>query len=309
MGLSFVTVTFSKEFLLQKLQARSFAQFVDRDCIDEIIIILNDADNTGLYRKILECGVLDEYKDLKDLVKIKFREDIIKYKFRNRGWRNQQALKLAASQIVQNEYMVILDSKNHFVRPVDMGAFVGSDGRPYSFRGPKANDVMPRQYRFSMELFGNDPDAYGLCPLPVITPYTMYTSIVRDMIQEFDKENGKYSLFRLFLDTKNFVSEFFLYMSYILYKYNDADGYYHFRERFVETLFKSAIINHNTGATISRAGQKHVHTFGIHRLALPLLGVEQMSDIAKFWHETGLFPDMRSAQDCITSLASPGDGP
>ncbi len=303
MELSFVTVTFSEEILLQKLQALSFARFVDTDCIEEIILILNENDGTALESRLAGEGVLDAYGDKKPLLKVLHREEVIRRRFGNRGWRNQQALKLAAARLVRGRYMVVLDSKNHFVRTVNGDSFVGRDGRPYSFVR-NYRSVMQREFRLSMRLFGIDPEAHVHRSLPVITPYVMYPRLVTDLITELDRTYGKDFLFRAFLDEEKFLTEFFLYMSFLLSRGYAFEDLYLLRTSFVATILKYTIINGDAPETIERARRDDVHAIGLHRRALPLLDARLKQEIVALWCEAGLFADRDLAAEAMAALVS-----
>lgn len=154
--LSFVTVVHLGEMDSLRLQARSLAQFLNPDAGHEILLLVNDVQEQECIREV--SGILHEYGAHQDSVRILTGAEVFKrttgrwrlylvwdglhglFKsiFRNkrrvgwggyRGWRMQQAFKMASVRQAKGALLVILDSKNFFVQPVCASDFVAEDGR------------------------------------------------------------------------------------------------------------------------------------------------------------------------------------
>jgi len=59
-AVDFLTVVYKREVLLLKLQARSFASFMDPSGVGTLMIVVNDPDPAGT-RALLEEHVMPEY--------------------------------------------------------------------------------------------------------------------------------------------------------------------------------------------------------------------------------------------------------
>jgi hypothetical protein len=150
--LDIVTVVFRKEVPLLRLQARSMARFLDPAGIGRVRVIVNDR------RERVCCAAVEalrgDYGPFADRLEVVTPDALfalrpsglgprdwrqrawlwgvrhgVLYPFGlkggwrgNRGWRIQQALKLAAGRYGEAPFVLILDAKNHFIGPVSRRA-------------------------------------------------------------------------------------------------------------------------------------------------------------------------------------------
>ncbi|GGH46427.1 hypothetical protein GVY41_03430 [Frigidibacter albus] len=161
----FLTVTFRTELPMLRLQARSMARFLDPGCVNRILVVLCDQDEAacgqaveairgewgGLAGKVeilpasslmttrprgplawLErtwvAGPRCAWRPLRDRA-LGRKPKIYGWKS-NSGWLLQQACKLLAARVASGSHVVILDTKNFFLRPVGAADFVDAEGRP-----------------------------------------------------------------------------------------------------------------------------------------------------------------------------------
>lgn len=153
--LSFVTVVYSKDYPLLRLQALSLARFVPPEIVASIHVILNDIDEQTLRARI--DPILPCYGPLRAKVQVLSGDDVllgeghyserlpgdrvfVENRFRwplirkggwrgNNGYRTQQVLKLGAARVAASENIVILDTKNLLLRQVEHSDFFSYSGQ------------------------------------------------------------------------------------------------------------------------------------------------------------------------------------
>jgi len=164
-ALDFLTVTFRTELPMLRLQARSMARFLDPGCVNRILVVLCDQDEAACgqaveairgewgalagkveiipasalmttaprgplawLEKAWVAGPRCAWRPIRD--RVMGRTPKI-YGWRwNSGWLLQQACKLLAVRVASGSHLVILDTKNFFLRPVGAADFVDAEGRP-----------------------------------------------------------------------------------------------------------------------------------------------------------------------------------
>jgi hypothetical protein len=185
--MSFVTVTYSREYPLLRLQALSMAYFFDAaddNRFKDIIVVLSDLCHRDSCVREFNETILPYYGHLQSRVKVynarelvaneshvgyehsSWRQDYVKLDgiMYPRGWRVQQVLKLTVASVVRSKYYVILDSKNHFLRSTTTGLFVdevtGKGLMPFNESGGlRADDLQPLQPpHFHIEGEGRAPE-------------------------------------------------------------------------------------------------------------------------------------------------------
>ena len=169
-----VTVVHGADLPLLRLQARSLARFFPPEDISEILVLVNDIHESRVRddaRKILpEYGphgpnvrILGG-DDLLGATGKTFRTRLMRTRHRwpayrhtgwrgNNGYRMQQAFKLAAARVATSDRILILDSKNVFIRPSATSDFFAPDGRPRMRFMPISADHHERWLRESLRTF------------------------------------------------------------------------------------------------------------------------------------------------------------
>ena len=217
---SFFTIFFdnSQEIELLKLQAASF-DFVDESMVSKIILMYNE-DSSFLkkdeiiryypakFRSKIKFLKLSHIKELKGVVCL--------------PWHRQQLLKLLISRYIQTSSYIVLDSKNHFIRPVTFDTFFDCNKNAKLFQG-YPGDMLPN-YIVSLDLFGllstsESLEEFGIhesgeCHITT-TPFTFDTKLARELIEYIHyKTQTEFCEFFLKSDT----TEFYLYTAYLYFK-------------------------------------------------------------------------------------------
>jgi hypothetical protein len=232
---TFVTIIYNNiaENKLLQLQAKTF-YLVDSCLITAIYVIYND-NNFEEYKKMFNNEIIEHYpENIKKKVKLLSGDSFFilntsRHKNNNNtGWKNQQILKLYVSQIIDTEYYIVLDSKDHFINYVDYNTFF-LNGNPIYLYFKKENIPRMKCYlSHSMKYFKNYTktinDKTGIINLNdknrvynliwPITPFLFNTKTVQMLIDFItNKENQKFE--DVFLE-KAFC-EFYLYYSYTIF--------------------------------------------------------------------------------------------
>src|SRR5271166_4460795 len=136
-SVTILTVVFGEEINLLALQARSLARFFEPSSIDEIIIIVNGKQQLDVEQRVHDV-VLQAYGTLSERVTTILADDVHRFRYPEAGWHTQMALKLLAAPRVSTTWYLVLDAKNHFIRPASVRDFFADSGRalytPDNFR-------------------------------------------------------------------------------------------------------------------------------------------------------------------------------
>nr|WP_254452939.1 DUF6492 family protein [Ruegeria atlantica] len=244
--MSFATVVYSKDYPLLELQALSFARFVDPDMVSSIHVIMNDNDEEALKAKI--APILDAYGPLRSKVEVlggdalllqpgqsaerSFSDRfLIENRFRipgirRQGWRgangyrSQQVLKLGAARVAASENMVILDTKNVFLRGFDQAEFFAENGAARIAFIDVESDYHRNWLIESLDaLAASHIDLNGLKTTTFATPFAVRRSLVLALLEEI---NAKYGSVQALFGSRRRPSEFMLLNAFCL---KSPEGY------------------------------------------------------------------------------------
>lgn len=275
------SIVFEGDFRLAILQALSIDRLYDGSDLTEYTVILNGQDNMSLrsaYERDLKPAVSSDF-----WAKINFLvwEDLLSSSPRV-GYYDQQALKLSLGNYYSSEFFLMLDAKNHFVRPVSSASFLQA-GRPFAPR-ERVNNMWRPYLKNSFEAMGVEMNDLSIM-MPSITPYLMYTCEVRKLV-EYLTEKYSSSLTEALVRAGG--TEFLLYYASI---YKRSKELYHEKDLPVRTLFTSWPQEHEVVLRLIRELSDHeVPMFGLHRNRLPQLSRRQIYEIEKIWRTYLLRP-------------------
>ena len=301
-----LTVCFSGEIDLLRLQARSLAAFFPPDLVNRILVVVNDADEAACLRAVealrpdygphagklhllrpadlftTRARGIDRLRQIALRLPGRRREGGWKG---HRGWVVQQALKLAAARAVTAPLVLILDAKNHFLKPVAAADLVAPDGRPLSRLQLHEGEERWRWIRASYTALGLAPPAEGTPLPPTVTPCVLPAGIFRRVLAGIEARVGPVELF--FLKRRSPATEFFLIHA-------ATEGFIAPRaEVFAEGLFASGTIFRSTPAEqvdrlLARAEAGDEMMLGVHRARIRGLPAGQAARLEAVWHEAGL---------------------
>lgn len=270
------SIVFEGDYRLSILQAISIDRLYTIADLDEYTIILNGKDN-GALRKAFDS-------DLKPFVsayfwsKTKFAEwgDLLGGA-RRVGYYDQQALKLSLGSYYDSELFLMLDAKNHFVRPSSPADFL-VNGVPFAPL-QKSSDMWRPYVEKSfaaVDVEGGDVDVM----MPSVTPYLMYSDEVRAVAEHLVEKFGA--------DLPTAMAqaggtEFLMYYAHISSR---REQLYVDRALPVRTLFTSWPQDPTVVfKLIDEMSEKEVPMFGLHRNRLPQLTEKQVQAITSLWRK------------------------
>lgn len=238
--LDFATVVFRDELPLLRLQARSFDRWMPSENVGTIFVIINDQNEDACVRAVealrSDYGAFSDRLRVVQPAEIMLKEPaniaghverfwvrhLLGYKraipiprknrnpvgwVGNNGWAMQQAFKLQIAALAEGSHVVILDSKNHFIGPVDASDFVSADGRARSRKSlPSAK--LRSWIVASFEALGLTPPPEGTLAPPVTTPVVVSTQNMKRALAHIQERVGPLESY--FARGSRLASEFML---------------------------------------------------------------------------------------------------
>ncbi|ARC88702.1 DUF6492 family protein [Rhodovulum sp. MB263] len=313
--LDIVTVVFSGELALLRLQARSIAREFDPAALGEIFVIINDHEEAACVAAVEAMRA--DYGPFADRLKVVRPDTLLSVcptlgarleRFylthlrgvgrklrgagggwrRNGGWGMQQVFKLLAARLGSSPYLLVLDAKNQFVAPVTGSDFVADDGRPRS----RAVETAEKQQGWIRASFAKlalpEPASLATAP-PTITPVVFAREHLRSALALIEEKLGPIELF--FARRRGKATEFMLVYAAL------DQGRGRWWELHAEGLPASFSLFSVSGigqieALIADARRGDCKLIGIHRRLLSALN-EATNDTARkelvaFWRERDL---------------------
>lgn len=287
--LSIVTVFFEAELDLLRLQARSFARFLDPDATKEIIVIDNCARPlSARWRK----RIFHAYGPLASKVRMISHRDVGRVPPAV-GWRRQQVLKLLVAGTVNTDAYIVLDAKNHLIAQTGRPTFVTGDGRIlgnyYSYRSHPLRNAL----NASLKYFALEPESILDRFSSTSTPIILIAQEVRSLIEEVaSRENRPFA--EAFI--RGPFTEFLLYGAWIRSREESGGHFYD------EAGIPSAVVwprgqgFEQVARTLMDARRPGARFFSVHRTALARMGRRARKLVLEFWVERDLFADSLEAR-------------
>lgn len=296
--IDYVVVSFLGDLPLLALQARGFATFHDAASLGRILVINNDARPAEFARRF-EAVVRPLYGAFADRVDLLPAETVLPEAMTaQRGWRRQQALKLAAWRLVTSDVYVVLDSKNHLIRPCGRASYVTPEGRLVLAR----RRLWPVA-RTALEWMGVAEAAMPPVVANIMTPYPLLKREVAALSAEIERRG---EVLATLFEQHARLYEFTLYYAWLVqqgrqHQYDlDAPflvvGYWpHGSGRPEEALHR----------VIAFARLPHVRWLGIHRKVAESPPTHR-GMIAELWRGTGLLASVEEGE-AILAGRLPGE--
>ena len=216
-----VTIIFHHEIEMKllKLQAASLC-YMDEHLIHTIYILCHDKDplSDGDKKNLVAC-----YPPLFQSRVVILHSLTLDPRFTTTSWTTQQIVKLLVSRCVKSSYYLVLDSKNHFVRPVSFSDYFDpTTNHPRLFTGKEM--YMRKYYDQGLAYFGVQ------CPfqyqgeeddrvLQTMTPYLFRTRDVLNLL-EYIETREKISFYDFFMyrnrDHQR-TTEFYLFSTFLIF--------------------------------------------------------------------------------------------
>ena len=280
-----VVVGFTGELRALKLQARSLRLYASEGMFTHIYIIVND-NAFSAFRTYFETEILPEYGVHANCVELVDYRALTGKPIKKTGWRSQQALKLLAARLVNAPQYLLLDSKNHIIRPIDSSTFVSIDGK-LRMHQTAINPLFRSHFDAACTYFGVK-DGYTIeQALPTTTPLIMSTRAVRQLLDNVERRQlDGFMLF--FLQNRSF-NEFYFYHAYLLSQPELFETIYQSRSKTAVVFFGGAAETPERIKFLMPAlDRQEICCTGVHRHILEVGLEENLQAIAAMWRRFGL---------------------
>lgn len=204
------------------------------------------------------------------------------------GWRRQQVFKLTSYRHLDGENIVILDAKNHFVRPIELEDFFQTTaGRPKTYtRVRRQGQVQYKWLRDSLKALDANQRYVQLPATPTTTPFPVTKSLLEELEAYVDKRFGSYEALFGLPDIS--PTEFFLISSFVYKSFGSLDKYFSPDLVSPITLFDVVPDKVNALRLIQEAQEASSHTFSVYARRVNFMDGEERSAIARLWVDLGL---------------------
>lgn len=291
MPYSFVTVAHADDEWLLRLQARSMRLYLAPSLVGEIVVVENfDVGRHVAWRDRLRL----EYGDLVDRVRF-VPAQVLGPMPAAAGWWTQQALKLLICRAVAFQRYVVLDAKNHLVRPLHRSFLEGADGRMLSRR----YDYRQHPLRCFLErtlLFCDIPPASHVgWFMTAGTPFTIHRADAQEAIDFVEASTGK-----RFADSliEERITEFFL-LAACLMRHGILEDRYDFSQIACPVVWDQMMEPAALLSAIQTAEEDHAPIFAVHRRVISTLDGVLQEILGRFWTRHGLFG---SEEEAVAAL-------
>jgi hypothetical protein len=258
--IEFVTVFYHKEIPLLQLQGLSFDRFFkDTSSVAKIHVLWNEANKQKVTDEF-ERTIAPAYGRLRDKVNLIFVGDY--YPVKESSWDVQQIAKLLAARIVQSKFYVILDAKNHFIRPTGLEAFIvgGKPVMQISHTSPDVSFECCRHY-FDLDDYTLTKEAPDLA-----TPFVFERKHVLGLMDLIEKKQGETFHSAFHEPIRWTCYEFSAYTTYLLMRQTYANHTYRrpLGERKWMSTFRGKYEPENAGTVNHVYWNPQYTIFGLH---------------------------------------------
>ncbi len=277
--LPFVSVAYEADFSNLLLQARSLSLF-GKDVVSQWLILVNDDEDLLQIERRLEPHISGAPFSWRILS----RKEILDIDYTAMpGYKTQQILKLAISLHISEEYYILLDAKNHAIRPLVYSDFF-SDGLPkIHSAGYYEGNVFYSYFKNAFELCGVSGDLETFRKYQTTTPYPMRTHIARECMrpENLIRLEPWYSFI-----VDGTTNEFGLYAGMS----EKFEARIFPAQQNYETMFIGwPVEKKDILKCISQMAEAHIKFFAIHHGRVNRLEEDEVMAISRFWAELGLF--------------------
>ncbi|MEH6453171.1 MAG: DUF6492 family protein [Psychromonas sp.] len=240
-----------------EMQARSIARYLPIAMVEKIIVI--DNTENGISRSFIS-RLKNNYSHFAESLEVVPATDVCVCAA-ERGWINQQLLKLAICKYIQSKKYVVLDAKNVFISDVISTFFLDGSERACVNSRDFREHPLRGSYDRVMDYLQLDGDKYVACFPQTITPFTFDCEIVGELIKHLEHRGASFE--EEFVS--NSLTEFFLYSGYLLKSGRSFDDEFHFHQNYSTVLWPESANSGNVKGLIGKSMQNNQPLFSVHR--------------------------------------------
>lgn len=283
--LDLVVIGFTGELRLLQLQARSIRLYANEATFNRIFIVVNDNDYLA-FKAFFETEILPEYGPHADRVDLMDYRSVTGKPYKKTGWRSQQALKLMMARHVEADQYLILDSKNHFIRPVDQSCFMAPDGRLRTHVYPVIA-VFEAYFEAACAYFGVQYSEARPTIMPTSPPFMVARGHACALIDLVEAREGT-AFFTFFMENRQYT-EFYFYYAYLCSFLGAFEQTYCLSPKPNVTFFSSVAGDNQKLVDSSKAlDDPSVYLLGVHRRIFEEGLAANLSTINQLWRRFGL---------------------
>lgn len=283
--LDLVVIGFTGELRALKLQARSIRLYACEATFNRIYVVVND-NAFSAFKAYFKTEILPEYGPYAARVELLDYCSLTNVLIKKPGWRSQQALKLMMARRVEADQFLILDSKNHFIRPVDYSCFIAPDGRLYTHVYPVIT-VFETYFKAACTYFDVKQNEKRPTVMPTTTPFIMSQQYASALI-DFVEARERTSFLTFFMENKQFT-EFYFYYAYLCSLSGAFEQTYCLRTKPNVTLFGSLADESRKLIDNSKAlDDQSVYLLGVHRRIFEVGLADNLKAIRDLWYRFDL---------------------
>lgn len=288
-----VVVGYMGELRALKLLARSLRLHADTALFGTFHVIINERKPRRFVRAF-EADIAPELGLLRSRTRLTPGNELAAGRLKVAGWRSQQSLKLLASRMVEAPNYLILDSKNHFIRPVTQDMLIAPDGRLLSHMYPAVTRFRA-EFDNALAYFGVEGIDPDLPILPTSTPFSVRTDIARALVEVVEQREAM-PFHRAFMRQR--FTEFYLYAAFLLAEPGRFAAHYQPTLKRSASFFRSDLIDPARSAThLAVLERPESFCMGLHRGALPTMSADHKALIATLWQRAGLVENAAEAEE------------
>jgi len=295
--MDFVSIVFDDEIEIQlfKLQAFSF-QVVEANLVHRILVVFNGSnEQNDAFAEKFQHWIPYYPPYLRDKVKLVFMKDIDLY-FTKSDWYSQQVVKIQISKMIETEYYVVLDTKNHFIKHINRDLFFANNGKPHLYLND-AGEVFGNYYNNCLTYFKTScPNAglgLGRLRIQTITPFLFITKECKNLMHYVEKKEKK-SFHHFFTESKMYT-EFYFYYCYLVH--TSKDKLYEINFNYIPFVTignqDPKIHTYNSWKSINHVlNSQNIYVFSLHRYSLCILDEEYKKNLINFYIKTYKYQDI-----------------
>lgn len=257
-----VTVVFSEELPILRVQAQSIDRYCSGLGIKNIYVLVNDSDS-----------VLDQidktwWGQYQHQVQI-IPRSIFSTSYVENGWLSQQILKILSASLSYNAWSMVLDAKTLVTDYLKSDMFV-TNSQQSTLGIQSIVPVFSNSGQIASNLFGM-PVTHVASPAGV--PFFFHNHTVRQMIAEI--ENLTQHSFPKWFQEQGMLTEFILYTGFVQYKHKDLNKIYlnQFQRKLCNNICHSEVRIFDKKLQMARDDRPL--TIGVHRRAWSQLTQQQ----------------------------------
>ena len=255
--------------------------------VDEIVVI----ENFGAGRHVAWRDRLSlEYGHLAGRVRFRASETMIPTPPAS-GWWTQQVLKILVHQVVTSDRYVVLDAKNHLVRPLHPDFLEAADGRLLSRRYCYRDHPLRYFLESTLRFYDLPVEPHVDWFMQADTPFTIDRSDARSAVA-FIEAGTSGSFAESFIEAR--MTEFFLLAADLMRK-GILEDRYDFSRIACPVVWPNLAEPAALAAVIGEAEKSRSPVFSVHRRAIPRLDGISRRILGEFWQRHGLFDSTEGA--------------